>query len=184
MRGPSFGTIRLGLRTAQRVKQWRRRDQGWIVVNDRDRQNLNLVVVRQRKRASARRHDQRVHEEIGILVRLVEPLRCMVVRGVPTQLSLLDITGLQSDVVIWIAPGGRPRLARRINGRPHGVIGGDSPVTVWSVCPDARVPLADPTGPRLNVQLGGAISYTEECLLILLGGCCGQQIDTIELAQT
>jgi hypothetical protein len=157
----------LGFRTGQCIEQWRRRNQGRIVANDRDRQNADPVVVRQCKRASVGRQIQRLHEEIRVLVRLVEPLRCVVMRRVPAQWSLLNVTGFQANVVIGIAPCGRLGHALRIEGMPCGEIGGDGPISVWGTFPDARAPLAYPAGPRLNVQFRGTIPNTEECLLIV-----------------
>src|SRR5580692_3221161 len=69
-----------------------------------------------------------------------------------------------------------------MEGRPYRTIGGDGPVTVWSICPYACIPLANPASPRLDVQLSGAISNTEERLLIFRRGCGGQQINAVESA--
>src|ERR1700744_2406318 len=90
------------LRSIQCVKKRNSSFQRWVFFGFGYGKNAYLVVIRQSKRSRTCRDLNGISEEIGTLVRLVESVRCVMVRNIPCEIGWFNVTCLESDIVFRV----------------------------------------------------------------------------------
>jgi hypothetical protein len=81
-----------------------------VPVYGRNREDTNFIVVREPECLCVAGHVNRIRKEVGVMVRLVEPIGSVLMGGIPCGVSRLYISWLEADVVFWISRGGRTLL--------------------------------------------------------------------------
>src|SRR5438067_12934813 len=101
------------------------------LLRGRDGEDADLIVVRKGKAMLSGLHVNRISEQVGIVVRLVQPFGSVLMGCVPCKLRGFDIPSLQAIVIIWLARRDGALLpSLQVCRWPGCVIGGDGPVTL------------------------------------------------------
>jgi hypothetical protein len=81
-----------------------------VPIHGGDREDTNFIVVGEPECLWFAGHLDRIGKEVGVMIRLIEPIGRVLVGGIPCGVSRLYISWLEADVVFWISRGGRTLL--------------------------------------------------------------------------
>ena len=127
------------------------RRNGWVLRCDGYREHSDLIVLRKGEGVRVWRKIECVTEQVRVLIGLVQPLGGVMMGGIPSYIGRLYVSFTKADIVVRETRCRWRGLALPEVGRgPWSGVGGDGPVPLRLVLPDAGVPLANKATPVLN----------------------------------